>query len=64
MFSVHIGADQVFASLDYAEYDAVPEVAEVTQLFEIDLLTRHKSCFSEFIVHLCCTTPRSTPAYK
>ena len=29
MFSVHIGADQVF-TLDYAEHDAVPEVAEVT----------------------------------
>ena len=30
MFSVHIGADRVFASLDYAEHDAIPEVAEVT----------------------------------
>ena len=30
MFSVHIGADRAFASLDYAEHDAVPEVAEVT----------------------------------
>ena len=42
MFSVHIGADRVFVSLDYAEHDAVPEVAEVT-VFKIDLLTRHKS---------------------
>ena len=30
MFFVHIGADRVFASLDYAEHDAIPEVAEVT----------------------------------
>ena len=30
MFSVHIGADRVFASFDYAEHDAVPEVVEVT----------------------------------
>ena len=30
MFSVHIGADRVFASSDNAEHDAVPEVAEVT----------------------------------
>ena len=28
MFSVHIGADKVFASLDYAEHDAVPEVVQ------------------------------------
>ena len=30
MFSVHIGAYRVFASLDYSEHDAVPEVTEVT----------------------------------
>ena len=29
-FSVHISADRVFASLDYAEHDAVPKVAEAT----------------------------------
>ena len=30
MVFVHIGSDRVFASLDYAEHDAIPEVAEVT----------------------------------
>ena len=39
MYSVHIGADRVFASsLDYAEHDAVPDVAEVD-----NCSTRHKS---------------------
>ena len=27
---MHIGADRVFASFDYAEHDTVPEVAEAT----------------------------------
>ena len=27
---MHIGADRVFITLDYAEHDAVPEVTEVT----------------------------------
>ena len=35
MFSVHIGADLVFASLDYAEHDAVLEVVEVTDVQDI-----------------------------
>ena len=27
---IHVGADRVFTSFDYAEHDAVPEVVEVT----------------------------------
>ena len=34
-FSVHIGADRVFASLDYAQHNAVPKVAEATVFQDI-----------------------------
>ena len=75
MFSVHIGADQPFASMDYTEHDAVLELAEVTvvrdrspnktkELASDNIVIRLSKILSEFIVHLCWTTPWSTPAYK